>query len=203
MTDGQNLTKRAMDISLAIALLLLSLPILAIAALLVRLFLGSPIFFIQKRPGYRGRIFSLYKFRTMSEARDQSGALLSDRDRLTRFGAFLRKTSIDELPQLFNILRGEMSFVGPRPLLISYLELYRGEQVRRHDVLPGLTGWAQINGRNLPSWKEKFELDIWYVDNWSLALDFFILLKTPLVILSTRGVSQEGKPTPPPFNGTN
>lgn len=163
--------------------------------------LGFPILFRQKRPGYQGKIFTIYKFRTMRELTDSRGNLLPDKKRLTKFGMFLRKTSLDELPELFNVLKGEMSIVGPRPLLIAYLPLYDQFQIRRHNVLPGITGWAQINGRNALTWQKKFELDVWYVDHWSLWLDVKIIVISIIKVLRSEGISQPGQATAEPFKG--
>lgn len=168
--------------------------------------MGCPIFFKQSRPGLRGRLFELLKFRTMSAPPTETSAVdavASDANRLTPLGRFLRKTSLDELPQLWCVLRGDMSLVGPRPLLPEYLSLYNERQARRHEVRPGITGWAQVNGRNALSWEERFELDVWYVDNWSLWLDFRILGLTALRVLDRRGISQEGSATMEPFRGTS
>lgn len=175
--------------------------VLLILAILVRLKLGSPIFFRQKRPGLHGEIFDLLKFRTMTDARDEKGELLADGVRLTRFGKWLRSTSLDELPELFLILKGDMSLVGPRPLLIQYLPLYSAEQARRHEARPGLTGWAQINGRNAISWEEKFKLDVWYVDNWSVWLDLKILFLTVWRVVRREGISASNEATMPYFTG--
>jgi sugar transferase EpsL len=181
-----------------LALLLLS-PLLLVVALLVRLRLGSPVLFCQQRPGHQGRPFWLLKFRTMTNQCDSSGALLSDAQRLTAFGRWLRSTSIDELPELINILRGEMSFIGPRPLLMHYLPLYSLEQARRHDVKPGFSGWAQINGRNALSWEEKFRLDVWYVEHQSFWLDLRIFLITIWKVIVREGISATGEATMGPF----
>jgi len=170
-------------------------------SILVAVFLGRPIFFRQKRPGLHGKIFRIYKFRSMNEKTDESNQLLPDKDRLTKFGQFLRATSLDELPELFNILLGDMSIVGPRPLLISYLPLYNPHQMRRHDVLPGLTGWAQVNGRNALTWEEKFDLDVWYVDHWSFGLDLKIMILTMIKVIKREGISQPGQATSDPFTG--
>lgn len=186
---------------------LLTMPVWAPAVLLlaglVRLKLGSPIFFRQKRPGMNERIFEMVKFRTMTDERDATGALKPDAERLTAFGRWLRATSLDELPELWNVLKGEMSLVGPRPLLVQYLERYSPEQRRRHDVPPGLTGWAQINGRNAISWEEKFALDVWYVENRSFTLDLRILLLTVWRVFSRHGVSAAGEATMPEFRPKN
>jgi lipopolysaccharide/colanic/teichoic acid biosynthesis glycosyltransferase len=178
------------DRSMAALLLLLFSPILIVVAILVRVRMGSPIFFTQERPGKNSRVFTVYKFRTMTSDCDAQGNLLSDKERLIPLGQFFRKASLDELPQLLNVLFGDMSFVGPRPLLVRYLERYNSEQARRHDVLPGITGWAQVNGRNAVSWDEKFRLDLWYVDNWSLWLDVKILLLTVKKVFKREGISQ-------------
>jgi lipopolysaccharide/colanic/teichoic acid biosynthesis glycosyltransferase len=178
------------DRSMAALLLLLFSPILVVVAIIVRIRMGSPIVFTQARPGKNGKIFTVYKFRTMTGDCDAAGNLLSDEERLIPLGQFFRKASFDELPQLFNVLLGDMSFVGPRPLLVKYLELYNSEQARRHNVLPGISGWAQVNGRNALTWDEKFRLDLWYVDNWSLWLDFKILLLTVKKVFKQEGISQ-------------
>lgn len=185
----------------AVALLLLS-PLLLVLAVLVLVTMGRPVFFRQKRPGLYGRPFRVVKFRTMSEARDASGQLLSDEQRLTRVGTFLRHTSLDELPQLWNVLGGSLSLVGPRPLLMQYLPRYSPEQARRHDVLPGITGWAQINGRNDLPWEQKFALDLWYVDHWSLGLDVRILLKSFWQVLKREGIARQGYATTTEFMGS-
>ena len=179
-----------------------SSPVLVIVAVLVRARLGSPVLFAQERPGLHGEVFRLYKFRTMQDLRGLDGQVLPDRDRLTRLGRFLRATSLDELPELYNVLRGDMSLVGPRPLLVEYLDRYTPDQRRRHDVRPGLTGWAQVNGRNDLSWEEKFELDVWYVDNWTLRLDTIIVAKTVVNVLRARGINQSGHATVDHFAGT-
>lgn len=189
------------DRGLALLALFILSPLMLVVAAIIRNRLGSPIIFCQKRPGYRGRPFSLFKFRTMSNAKDVEGNLLQDRYRVTPFGSWLRSTSIDELPGLINILRGEMSFVGPRPLLMEYLPLYSYEQARRHDVKPGFSGWAQINGRNAISWEEKFSLDVWYVDNQSFWLDLRIVLITIFKVLRREGISAVGEVSMPPFSG--
>ena len=178
------------DRLMAALLLLLFSPILLVVAILVRLRMGSPVVFTQARPGKDGKIFTVYKFRTMTSDCDANGNLLSDEERLIPLGQFFRKASLDELPQLWNVFVGDMSFVGPRPLLVRYLERYNSEQARRHDVRPGITGWAQVNGRNTLSWDEKFALDLWYVDNWSLWLDFKILLLTVKKVFKQEGISQ-------------
>jgi len=197
----QKFLKRFFDLLVAFVGLLLFSPVLFIVAILVRLFHGTPILFQQERPGYKGKPFFIYNFRTMTSRLAPDGSLLPDAERMTRFGRFLRTTSMDELPELLNILRGEMSLVGPRPLLMQYLPLYNDEQMRRHDVLPGMTGWAQINGRNNISWEEKFKLDLWYVDNWSFGLDIKILLKTFAKVFRREDVSMEGEATTTFFEG--
>ncbi len=195
--------KPIFDFAAAVILLVLLSPILLILAILVRLFLGRPVFFRQTRPGLNGKAFVLYKFRTMTNKKDAKGNLLPDEKRLTRFGQFLRATSLDELPELFNVLKGDMSLVGPRPLLMEYLPLYSREQARRHDVKPGITGWAQVNGRNALSWQEKFKLDVWYVDHVSFWLDLKILIITLLKVFKREGINQQGKATVEYFNGNN
>ena len=194
--------KRLFDVLVAGAALVALSPLILATAIAVRLAMGSPVLFRQVRPGLGGRPFKLVKFRTMLNAVDASGKPLSDAERLTRFGRFLRASSLDELPQLWNVLRGDMSLVGPRPLLMQYLPLYSAEQARRHEVRPGLTGWSQVNGRNALGWDEKFDLDVWYVDNRSFALDLKILLKTALQLLRPRGVSAAGHDTMPEFRGS-
>lgn len=194
-------SKRLFDILLSIIALIILSPIIVLTALIVRMFIGTPILFTQKRPGYKGRPFFIYKFRTMTNRLDSNGVLLPDAERLTRLGHFLRTLSLDELPELFNILRGDMSFVGPRPLLMEYLERYSPEQARRHDVTPGLTGWAQVNGRNTITWQDKFKYDVWYVDNWSFWLDLKIILMTAWKVIKREGISQEGQATTEYFMG--
>ncbi len=195
------LSKRIFDLVLTIPGLILISPVVAVVALLVLVFLGRPVLFKQVRPGYRARPFAVWKFRTMTDKRDSQGNLLPDSIRLTRLGQFLRSFSLDELPELINVLRGEMSLVGPRPLLIQYLPRYSPEQARRHDVLPGITGWAQINGRNAISWEDKFKLDVWYVDHWSLGLDFKILAGSVWKVIKREGINQEGQATAEEFWG--
>ncbi|MEA3325823.1 MAG: sugar transferase [Chloroflexota bacterium] len=190
-----------MDIALSVMLLILFTPVFIILSILVAWQHGFPILFRQKRPGFHGEIFTIYKFRTMRDLVDDQGILLPDAKRLTKLGRFLRIFSLDELPELINILKGEMSFVGPRPLLIAYLHLYSAQQFRRHDVLPGLTGWAQVHGRNVLTWQEKFDLDVWYVDHWSLWLDIKIIGTTIGKVLKQEGISQPGKATAEPFTG--
>jgi sugar transferase EpsL len=174
-----------------------------ILVILIRIYHGSPVIFAQKRPGFKGTPFYIYKFRTMTDARDKNGNLLPDAQRLTRLGRFLRSSSLDEIPELFNVLRGEMSLVGPRPLLMQYLERYSPEQARRHDALPGVTGWAQINGRNALTWDDKFKLDVWYVDNWSFWLDLKILFLTVWKVFKREGISQPGHATAEEFMGNH
>jgi sugar transferase EpsL len=194
--------KRLFDIIVAALLLVATAPLMAVIALLIRLNLGSSVLFFQDRPGLGGRPFRLVKFRTMTELRDDQGKLLPDKDRLLSMGRWLRASSLDELPELWNILRGEMSLVGPRPLLMEYLPLYTPEQARRHDVRPGLTGWAQVNGRNALSWEAKFALDVWYVENRSFLLDLKILLMTVKRIVTSDGISSAGEATMPRFTGS-
>lgn len=194
--------KRLVDVvGATLALVFFAVPMLVIA-LLVRWKLGPPVLFRQVRPGLHGRPFVLYKFRTMNDARDADGNLLPDELRLTPFGKWLRSTSLDELPELLNVLKGDMSLVGPRPLRMEYLERYTPEQARRHEVKPGITGWAQVNGRNALSWEEKFKLDVWYVDNWNLWLDLRILLMTVVKVLRREGINAEGHATMPEFTGS-
>jgi lipopolysaccharide/colanic/teichoic acid biosynthesis glycosyltransferase len=194
--------KRALDISVASSGLVALSPALGLLALAELYFHGWPPVFAQRRPGLGGKIFTLYKFRTMTNERGPDGELLPDAKRLTAFGHFLRSTSLDELPELLNVVTGDMSLVGPRPLLVQYLELYDARQRRRHEVRPGLTGWAQIHGRNSCSWEEKFEYDVWYVDNWSFALDLRILVRTAAMVLRREGISAEGEATMAPFRGS-
>jgi lipopolysaccharide/colanic/teichoic acid biosynthesis glycosyltransferase len=194
--------KRIFDITGATCALLLLSPVALTVAYLVRTRLGSPVLFVQERPGLHGESFRMYKFRTMTDARDAAGSLLPDSERLTGFGRWLRASSLDELPELINVLRGEMSLVGPRPLLMEYLPLYSPEQARRHEVRPGITGWAQINGRNAISWDEKFALDAWYVEHQSLWLDIRILALTVWRVLRREGISATGEATMPRFTGS-
>jgi sugar transferase EpsL len=195
--------KRVFDIIVAISSLLILLPVLAVVAVAIYVKMGRPIMFSQIRPGIHGAPFKMFKFRTMLQSTDKTGALLSDEMRLTRFGKFLRSTSLDELPELWNVLKGDMSLVGPRPLLMEYLPLYSAEQARRHEVKPGITGWAQVNGRNALSWDEKFVLDVWYVDNQTFFLDAKILCKTILKVLSREGIGNGVQPTMPFFIKSN
>jgi sugar transferase EpsL len=194
--------KRALDLVVAALALLALSPLIAIVAILVRLGIGAPVLFRQPRPGLHGRVFTLLKFRTMRDARGPDGTRLPDAERLTALGRALRAASLDELPSLWNVLRGEMSLVGPRPLLVEYLPLYTPEQARRHEVRPGVTGWAQVNGRNAISWEEKFRLDVWYVDHRSLLLDLRILALTVGRVLGRQGISQGGHATSEPFRGS-
>ncbi|OMD48001.1 lipid carrier--UDP-N-acetylgalactosaminyltransferase [Paenibacillus borealis] len=183
------LIKRMLDCFFACLLLIIASPIMFAASIAIMVSSKGPLLFRQKRPGINGEIFTVFKFRTMSLDRDSNGDLLPDIERMTRVGSFLRKTSIDELPQLFNIIRGEMSFIGPRPLLVEYLEYYSKEELRRHDVIPGISGWAQVNGRNSISWDEKFKLDLWYVDHISFLLDLKIVIKTMLNVIRKTGIN--------------
>lgn len=191
--------KRIFDLIAGSALFVLTFPLAAGVALLVRYKMGSPMLFKQQRPGYQELPFTLIKFRTMQVSHTEDGSASSDGERLTRFGKNLRTTSIDELPELWNVVRGEMSLVGPRPLLMEYLPRYSDRQARRHEVRPGVTGWAQVNGRNLVSWQEKFEMDVWYVDNLSFSLDVRILWRTVASVIQRRGISAEGHATQPEF----
>lgn len=194
--------KRIFDISLSCLLFIFSLPLFVVIAALIYVNMGNPVLFVQQRPGLHGRPFSFYKFRTMADAHDNTGELLPDGARLTPLGYFLRKYSLDELPQLFNVLRGDLSLVGPRPLLMEYLPLYNEDQTRRHEVKPGITGWAQVNGRNALSWDDKFKLDLWYVDNQSFCLDAKILVMTVLKVFKQEGINQEGRATADKFTGS-
>ena len=195
------LLKRIIDLIIAIIGILLMLPIYFLVILAVKIFLGSPIFFIQSRPGLSGKLFDIYKFRTMKNQYDKNGNLMSDRVRLSRFGQFLRSTSLDELPGLWNVLKGDMSIVGPRPLLEEYMPLYSKRQAIRHKVKPGITGWAQVNGRNDISWNEKFELDVWYVYNQSFILDIKIIWLTLKKVILREGISQKNHVTMDKFKG--
>lgn len=194
--------KRLFDFLVALFALLILLPVVIIVAVLIRFKLGSPILFTQDRPGLNGNVFKMMKFRTMLDGKDKHGNLLPDDERMTKFGAFLRSTSLDELPGLFNVLKGDMSLVGPRPLLVQYLPLYNKEQARRHNVRPGITGWAQVNGRNAISWEQKFKLDVWYVDNQSFLLDIKILLLTVKKVFVREGISADGHVTIEQFKGS-
>ena len=200
---GLPINKRIFDLIAALLGMILLSPLILFTAVGVSIFLGAPVIFCQKRPGHKGQPFFIYKFRTMRDASDSAGNLLPDSERLTRLGRFLRTFSLDELPELFNILRGEMSIVGPRPLLMEYLERYSSEQMRRHDAYPGLTGWAQVNGRNAITWQEKFALDVWYVDHWSFWLDIKIVLLTLWKVVKREGISQPGQATIEYFMGNS
>jgi lipopolysaccharide/colanic/teichoic acid biosynthesis glycosyltransferase len=195
-------SKRVFDVVVSATALLIGAPVLLAVALAVRLTAGSPVLFVQERPGLHGKSFKILKFRTMRHALDEDGRLLPDEARLTRAGRFIRATSLDELPSLWNVLRGDMSIVGPRPLLVDYLPLYSPEQARRHDVKPGLTGWAQVNGRNAISWEDKFRMDVWYVENQSLRLDLRIVWMTLSKVLRSEGINQPGHATMERFKGS-
>lgn len=195
--------KRLLDITISLIALIFLLPLMLLIYLSVIINLGSPAFFLQERVGKDNKIFKMIKFRTMKNSTYKNGNLLSDNERVTKFGSFLRSFSLDELPELINILKGDMSLVGPRALLVQYLGLYNDEQIRRHEVLPGLTGWAQINGRNSITWSEKFKLDVWYVDNWSLWLDIKIFFLTFWKVLKREGINQSESVTMEYFNGSN
>jgi sugar transferase EpsL len=195
--------KRLVDLSVSLVLLVLLAPIMALIALGVLLDVGAPVLFRQRRPGFHGQPFDIVKFRTMRDLRASDGKALSDAERLTRFGRWLRATSLDELPELWNVVRGDMSLVGPRPLLMHYLPLYSPEQMRRHEVRPGLTGWAQVNGRNALTWQEKFRYDVWYVENRSFLVDLRILWLTALSVFRRHGISHEDSATMPEFTGNS
>ncbi|TVU70829.1 sugar transferase [Pseudoalteromonas distincta] len=195
--------KRIIDFLIALWALLFLLPVILVVAIFIRFKLGSPILFTQDRPGLNGKVFKMMKFRSMLDAKDKHGNLLPDNERMTKFGAFLRSTSLDELPGLFNVIKGDMSLVGPRPLLVQYLPLYNSEQAKRHNVRPGITGWAQVNGRNAIGWDEKFKLDVWYVENKSFLLDIKILLLTVKKVFVREGISADGHVTIEPFKGSN
>ena len=194
--------KRILDIISSLLAIIILSPLLAVTAVLVKTKLGSPVLFRQERPGKDEKIFTLMKFRTMTDERDENGELLPDEVRLTKFGKLLRSTSIDELPELFNILKGDMSVIGPRPLLVEYIPRYNEHQHRRHEVRPGLSGWAQVNGRNTVSWEDKFDMDVYYVDNYSFAMDVKILFMTVLNVLKKEGISSETSATMEVFMGT-
>ena len=194
--------KRIIDIIGALVGLIVSSPIMLIVSLIIYLTMGRPVFFKQLRPGMNGKPFVIYKFRTMLDLRDKDGNLLPDEKRITAIGRFLRSTTLDELPEFWNVLKGDMSLVGPRPLLMEYLPRYTPEQARRHNVKPGMTGWAQVNGRNAITWEEKFKLDVWYVDNWNIPLDLKIIFLTILKVFKREGVSAEGYATMPEFVGS-
>jgi len=193
--------KRLIDIIGSLIGLTISSPLIVIISIIIYFTMGRPIFFKQVRPGLKGKPFVIYKFRTMLDFRDENGNLLPDEKRLTTIGRFLRSTTLDELPEFWNVLKGDMSLVGPRPLLMEYLDRYTPEQARRHEVKPGMTGWAQINGRNAISWEEKFKLDVWYVDNWNILLDLKIIFLTILKVIKREGISAEGHATMPEFKG--
>lgn len=195
--------KRLFDITVSFVTLLILSPIILIIALLIRFKIGSPLVFKQQRPGLDGKPFYVYKFRSMTDERDASGKLLPDEIRLNSFGKIIRKLSLDELPQLWNVLKGDMSFVGPRPLLVEYMPLYNEIQLKRHDVRPGITGWAQVNGRNTISWEKKFEYDVWYVENRSFWLDMKILVMTVIKVFKSEGISQDGQATMTKFKGNS
>lgn len=195
--------KRTIDLVASLVALLLLSPVFIVVALLILWKMGSPVMFRQMRPGLHGRPFQMIKFRTMRNAPTQDGSQLPDSERITRLGQFLRSSSIDELPELWNVIKGDMSLVGPRPLLMDYLPLYTREQMRRHDVLPGMTGWAQVNGRNAISWEEKFDLDVWYVDNSTVALDLKIVGLTIMKVIKREGISAEDDATMPKFRAPN
>jgi lipopolysaccharide/colanic/teichoic acid biosynthesis glycosyltransferase len=198
----QKLIKSLADTVLSAVALFIFSPVMLLIAIAIYTRMGSPIVFTQLRPGKDGRIFTFYKFRTMTDERDADGNLLPDAQRLTSLGRFLRQTSLDELPQLWNVLKGDMSFVGPRPLLVSYLDRYSPEQARRHEVKPGITGWAQVNGRNTLSWEEKFKFDVWYVDHWNLWLDLKILFLTLVKVFKREGISHPNHATMSEFQGS-
>ena len=202
MTTSLPISKRILDITLTITGGLILSPIIGLIIILVYRYHGKPVLFRQKRPGYKGEPFIVYKFRTMTNKRDRQGVLLPDSQRLTRLGKFLRSTSLDEIPELINIVKGEMSLVGPRPLLMQYLDRYTPDQARRHEVLPGITGWAQINGRNAITWDDKFRYDVWYVDHWSFRLDVKILILTLWKVIIREGINQPGYATAEEYMGT-
>ncbi len=195
------MVKRIFDFICALLLLIIFIPVLVIIMFAINFKMGSPVFIKQLRPGYQGKLFYLYKFRTMTEEVDKYGKLLDDQQRITPLGLWLRKYSLDELPQLINVLKGDISFVGPRPLLVKYLNRYTPEQYRRHEVKPGITGWAQVNGRNALTWEDKFSLDLWYVDNYNFWLDLKILWLTLVKVVKSEGISQDGWATMPEFLG--
>lgn len=197
------LVKRLLDLIISSVVLIILSPLMLIIYVLILINFGGPAFFVQERVGKDNKVFKMIKFRTMKDSRDKDGNLLSDNERVTKFGSFLRSFSLDELPELINIIKGDMSLVGPRALLVQYLECYNDEQIRRHDVLPGLTGWAQINGRNSITWSEKFKLDVWYVDNWSLWLDIKIFFLTFWKVVKREGINQSETVTMEYFNGSN
>lgn len=195
--------KRIIDIVISLIALIVLSPIILVLIILIYFKLGSPVFFVQERIGKDNKVFKMIKFRTMKDIKDKDGNMLPDDVRLTKFGKALRSLSLDELPELFNIIKGDMSLIGPRPLLVEYLPLYNEEQIRRHNMLPGLTGWAQINGRNSINWTDKFKLDVWYIDNWSLLLDIKIFFKTIYKVFKREGINQDDNITMEKFNGKN
>ena len=195
--------KRLFDLVFSLVLIILLAPLFVLLSLMIYLDLGSPILFRQQRPGLHGVLFTFFKFRTMDNKTDENGNLLPDGARLTALGRLMRRTSLDELPQFFNVIKGDMSLIGPRPLLMEYLELYTDEQMRRHEVKPGITGWAQVNGRNAITWEEKFRLDLWYVDNRSFLVDLRIILLTIIKVVKKDGINQEGMATAEKFKGLN
>lgn len=195
--------KRLLDISISIIGLIIFIPFIPLISIFIKLGSKGPVFFKQRRPGKNGKLFLLYKFKTMGDLKDESGNLLPDKERLTKIGIFLRRFSLDEIPELWNVLKGEMSLVGPRPLLVEYLNRYTPEQARRHEVKPGVTGWAQINGRNAITWEEKFKYDVWYVDNKCLWLDFKIIFMTIIKVIKGEGISYPGQATMKKFKGSN
>ena len=195
--------KRPLGCGVALILLIIASPLLLVTAFVLACYNGGHVFFRQPRPGKNGKVFRVLKFKTMTDEKDAEGRLLPDSDRLTRFGAFVRSTSIDELPQLWNVLRGDMALIGPRPLLVEYLPLYNERQARRHEVRPGITGWAQVHGRNAISWEEKFELDVWYVDHLTLLTDLRVVKQTIVSVLRRSGISAAGEATMPAFRGTD
>lgn len=201
-TNPARIVKRICDILGALTGLVILMPLFIIIVIMIRIYMGSPVIFTQTRPGLKGRPFKMYKFRTMNDQRGPDGKLAPDEQRLTTLGKKLRSTSLDELPELINVLKGEMSLVGPRPLLVQYLSRYTPQQARRHEVRPGITGWAQVNGRNAISWEDKFYLDVWYIDNWSLGLDIKIILLTLLSLFKKEGINAEGSATMPEFLGS-
>jgi len=198
----KNTLKRIIDIVLSLIGLILSFPIQLIISVLIRLDSKESVLFVQKRPGRNGKIFNIYKFRTMKSLTDESGNFLPDEKRISKMGFFLRRLSLDELPELWNVIKGDMSIVGPRPLVLVYLDRYTPEQARRHEVKPGITGWAQVNGRNAITWEDKFKYDIWYVDNWSLWLDLKIIFMTIINVIKGEGISQPGHATMEEFKGS-
>jgi len=195
--------KRILDIVMSVIALLLFSPVLLVLAFLIRIKLGSPILYSQARPGMNNQVFTMLKFRSMTDERNEDGSLLLDAERLPAFGRLLRSSSLDELPGLFNVLKGDMSIVGPRPLLVEYLSLYNNQQIRRHEVRPGITGWAQVNGRNALSWEQKFKYDVWYVDNQSIWLDLKIICKTVIKVIRRDDINQDGQATMDKFTGAS